>query len=237
MESGFKKDILDLLASVKREGMPELIEWLTNGCDYFTAPSSTQYHGNYDGGLADHSLNVYDSLTLLHKEYVEGKGYPIDSLIIVALLHDLCKVNYYIKDEDPATSAQIKYMKDLIGNSGEAEVVSEKHMTKAYVSKVIDHYKNTPDEPFPAYTPFYKVKDEFPMGHGEKSLCIIQRYIALTDEEALAIRWHLGGYDPGFHFFFPSGAPAQQAIKNYPLVPLLISADFLATWMVDQTIK
>jgi hypothetical protein len=110
-------------------------------------------------------------------------------------------------------------------------------MTRAYVSKVIDHYKNTPEEPFPAFSPFYKVKDQFPMGHGEKSLSIIQRFIHLKDDEALAIRWHLGGFDPGFHFFFPSGAPAQQAISEHPLVSLLISADFLATWMVDQTVK
>lgn len=228
-----KDDILEILDSVNRKGMPELMEWLEKGCDFFTAPGSTKYHGNYQGGLADHSLNVFDSLSFLCAEYAEVKIDP-DSIAIVGLLHDLCKINYYVEDDAPATSAQIKYMKDLIGRSGEAEVVSESEQTKAYVGKIIDRYLNTPNDPFPAFSRAYKVKDEFPMGHGEKSLSIVQRFMPdIKIDEALAIRWHLGAFEPGFHFHYPTGVAAQQAINEYPLVSLTISADFLASRLVD----
>lgn len=227
-----KDEILKLLESVKRDGMGDLINWLESS-DYFTAPSSTKYHGNYPGGLADHSLNVYDSLVLLNEEFSENK-IAQDSIIIVALLHDLCKTGYYVEDEESATPAQVKLLNDLIDEAA-LEAIPKRYQTKAYVSKVIDHLKNKREGELPKFVKTYKVEDTFPIGHGEKSLSLVQRYMQLKPEEALAIRWHLGGYDPGFHFFFPSGAPVQQAIREYPLVALLISADFLATWMVDQT--
>ena len=44
--------------------------------------------------------------------------------------------------------------------------------------------------------PFYIVKESFPLGHGEKSCFIISRYVKLTDEEAMCIRWHMSGYEP-----------------------------------------
>ena len=53
-----KKDIISILETVKRPGIDRLIEWLCKN-DYFTAPASTMYHSNYEGGLAQHSLNVY----------------------------------------------------------------------------------------------------------------------------------------------------------------------------------
>lgn len=43
--------------------------------------------------------------------------------------------------------------------------------------------------------PYYTVDDKFPMGHGEKSVFLIERFMRLTTEEALAIRWHMGGFD------------------------------------------
>ena len=62
-----KQEYLRLLGTVKREGIDKLIEWLTdpNSCDFFTAPSSSVYHGNYKGGLCEHSLNVYKCLIKL----------------------------------------------------------------------------------------------------------------------------------------------------------------------------
>jgi len=41
---------------------------------------------------------------------------------------------------------------------------------------------------------FYTVDDKFPAGHGEKSVFIISRFVQLTDEEILAIRWHMGAH-------------------------------------------
>jgi len=77
------------------------------------------------------------------------------------------------------------------------------------------------------------VKDQLPMGHGEKSVYLIQKFMQLQDNEALAIRWHLGGFDPGVHFNFPSGYSQKQAFKEEKLVALLASADMTATYLLD----
>jgi hypothetical protein len=79
----------------------------------------------------------------------------------------------------------------------------------------------------------WSVKDKLPMGHGEKSVYILQKYIELTDEEALAIRWHLGGFDPGVHFNYPSGYAQKQAFKENKLVALLATADLAASYLLD----
>lgn len=87
-----KNLILENLKATKREGMDNLINWLVNS-DFFTAPASTRYHGDYEGGLAEHSfktMRVYEKLVETFKRNV-----PKDSIIIGGLLHDICKVNFY----------------------------------------------------------------------------------------------------------------------------------------------
>ena len=79
----------------------------------------------------------------------------------------------------------------------------------------------------------WDVKDQFPMGHGEKSVYLIQKYMALTDEEALAIRWHLGPFDPGTLFFYPSGGPCSQTFRDHKLPALIASADFAASHLLE----
>lgn len=78
--------------NIKRDGIDSLIEWLENS-DFFTAPASTRFHGNYAGGLCEHSLNVHRELTRLNDVY--NLGYSNETITIVSLFHDLCKVNYY----------------------------------------------------------------------------------------------------------------------------------------------
>ena len=56
-----KEEFIELLRSTKREGIENLLNFLEKS-DFYTAPASTRFHGNYDGGLLDHSLNVYDCL-------------------------------------------------------------------------------------------------------------------------------------------------------------------------------
>ena len=92
---------------ITREGADKLLDFLLNGSDFFTAPASTRYHGAYEGGLVEHSLNVYDCLAdmvdRLHERY--GIEYSDESIAIAGLLHDICKVNFYktsyrnVKDE------------------------------------------------------------------------------------------------------------------------------------------
>ena len=77
---------------IKREGIWELTEWMAN-TDFFTAPASTRYHGCYEGGLLQHSLNVYSQLKKLCKWYKCDASE--ESIAIVALFHDLCKIGCY----------------------------------------------------------------------------------------------------------------------------------------------
>lgn len=106
-----KEKFIDIYnAYIKREGADKLLEWLTSpASDFFTAPASTRYHNAWEGGLCAHSLNVYECLRdYLGREKVKkefGLLYSPESIAIVALLHDLCKVNIYkvstrnVKDE------------------------------------------------------------------------------------------------------------------------------------------
>ena len=92
---------------ITREGADKLLDFLLNGSDFFTAPASTRYHGAYEGGLVEHSLNVYDCLVDMMERLKERYGieYPEESIAIAGLLHDICKVNFYktsyrnVKDE------------------------------------------------------------------------------------------------------------------------------------------
>ena len=87
-----KDQIIELLKSTNREGMDKLIEFLESS-DFFTAPASTRFHGNIEGGLAKHSFKVYEILK--EKIRVSGMAIPDDTIIISALLHDICKTNFY----------------------------------------------------------------------------------------------------------------------------------------------
>lgn len=85
---------------VKRDGAKQLLDYLSSSsCDFFTAPASTKYHLAVEGGLLKHSLNVYDCLkAYLERERVRdvyGLDYSEESIAVVALLHDLCKTNFY----------------------------------------------------------------------------------------------------------------------------------------------
>ena len=92
---------------ITREGADKLLDFLLNGSDFFTAPASTRYHGAHEGGLVEHSLNVYDCLVDMVGRLKERYGieYPEESIAIAGLLHDICKVNFYktsyrnVKDE------------------------------------------------------------------------------------------------------------------------------------------
>lgn len=178
------------ISFIKREGINQLVNWLETETDYFTAPASTNFHGNYEGGLLDHCLNVtrfaLHNLNMIVKEKPELESLR-ESAIICGLFHDVCKTNNYFLTK--------KWTKDDAGK------------WKEYIG--------------------YEVRDSFPLGHGEKSVFLISKFITLTDEEALAIRWHMGATEVSTMMANTPQNYAYSAARDYPLVNLIISADML----------
>src|SRR5574344_1625335 len=104
-----KQLVISKLKSTNREGIDKLISWLISS-DFFIAPSSRNYHCNYPGGLCEHSINVYNVANVLNENIIpmsekfNKEVIDENSIIISALLHDLCKVNFY--------KETIKFFKD-----------------------------------------------------------------------------------------------------------------------------
>ena len=88
--------------NIVREGSDKLLDYLINKCDFFTAPASTRFHSAYAGGLAQHSLNVYyclkDYLLRERVKEIYKLSYTEEQIAIVALLHDMCKIDCYKTD-------------------------------------------------------------------------------------------------------------------------------------------
>ena len=152
-----KEEFIELYQThIHRDGAEGLLDYLENKSDFFTAPASAKYHGAYPGGLCDHSVNVYhclaDYLARPRVQELYGLEYSQETIAIVSLLHDVCKVGCY--------KAGSRNMKG-------------------------------PDGKWTAVPTFF-FEDPLPYGHGEKSVYIVNGYLRLTREEAMAIRWHMG---------------------------------------------
>lgn len=88
-----KEEFLRIVrSSIDRQGIEDLIVWIEQ-TDFFTAPASTRYHGAYEGGLVEHSLNVFSQLTRLCRWYECDASQ--ETIAIVSLFHDLCKIGCY----------------------------------------------------------------------------------------------------------------------------------------------
>ncbi|MEN6565893.1 MAG: HD domain-containing protein [Veillonellales bacterium] len=180
-----KVQFTNLLRTTKREGIEELLCYLET-TDFYTAPASTRYHGAVKSGLLAHSLAVCNRI--MNRIKYQQDDDKMCSAVLVALLHDICKANFY--------AVSSRNVKDDVTGKWHKE-------------------------------PYYTVEDQLPMGHGEKSLYIVMKYIKLSDEEAAAIRWHMGFSDEAFK----GGSYAvSNAMDKYPLVVALHIADLEATY-------
>ena len=97
----YKRKFIEIYKSkIKREGADKLLEFL-EGSDFFTAPASTRYHGSHEGGLCEHSINVYeclcDYISRPRVKELYGMNYSEETIAIVSLLHDVCKTNFHVE--------------------------------------------------------------------------------------------------------------------------------------------
>ncbi len=188
-----KEEFIEIFkANITRSGADELLNFLERKSDFFTAPASARYHGAFEGGLCDHSVNVYHCLVdYLQRERVQelyGMDYTGETAAVVSLLHDVCKIGCYKK-----TFRNVK--NDATGTW----------------------------EKVPSYT----FDDPLPYGHGEKSVYIVNGFIRLSREEAMAIRWHMGFSGS------EDNRTVGQALRKYPLAFALATADMEASYFLE----
>ena len=176
-------------SNVKRDGAAALLEWMDHRTDFFTCPASTKFHLCCEEGLLIHSLNVYDMLKERNDRYHVADE---ESIALVALLHDLCKANFY---------------------------------------KVSTRNVKDPDTGRWEQVPYYSIDDQFPYGHGEKSVYLVERFVRLKPAEAMAIRWHMGGFDDNARV---GGFNVANAFNRYPLAVHLHLADLEATYILER---
>jgi len=204
-----------LISAIDRDGKDELLEFIRKS-DFYTAPASTKYHGNFRGGLLLHSLNVYDRLSekatndagnVFYPGF-EEKGITDENLIVIGLLHDICKTYYY--------TTEFRNQKTY----DEAKVAAADR-------RQVKHDSNGDFiwETVPAYT----VDDKIPYGHGEKSVMMIEQYMKLTNAERYAIRWHMGFTEPK-----EAWGTLGIALNNYPLILATMEADLEATYILEK---
>ena len=162
----------DFLRKTNREGIENLIEFIRKS-DFYTAPASTRYHSCHEGGLLEHSLNVFDRLMEKRNDTIFARKINVDyeSIIIVSLLHDICKSYFY--------GTELKNKKEY----HEKGTKSDSNVRYDWVT-----------------VPSYTIDDKIPYGHGEKSVMMIEEYIKLKPVERYAIRWHMGFTEPKEHW-------------------------------------
>ena len=101
VKTDYKKEYEKIFTeNIKREGADKLLKYLKDDTDFFKAPASTRFHGNHEGGLAEHSVKVYLRFVKMLKaehgdDYFKVNPKMAESAAIIALLHDICKTDYY----------------------------------------------------------------------------------------------------------------------------------------------
>ena len=193
-----KDEFISLLRATARQGMDSVISYLEK-VGFFEAPASVNRHLSHEGGLMEHSLNVYRMAMMLREQIIAMRPgtadeLPQESIVIAALLHDVCKANIYKKAK--------KWRKD------------EQNRWEQYDTYEADYSR-------------------FPIGHGEKSVIMLLRLgLELTNDEVLAIRWHMGAWNLPFQSFEDKCNISEAS--DHTLTALIQSADALATHIMEK---
>ena len=203
-----KKDFITILTSIQRKGadIDKLLSKLEHS-DFYAAPASAKFHNSMEGGLLAHSLNVfYNLMHLVKYKYPDVENCPIseDSIKIVALLHDISKMNLYEK----TFSNKKIYCEDgdKIDENGKFKWVS----VQGYSVK--------------------SSNDRFIFGsHENTSEYMVRQFIPLTVEESVAINHHMGGTS-----WDSAKDNIAEIYNHYPLATLLHIADCLATYVDEK---
>ena len=206
------KDEFERLARkyIKRDGIDKVLSWLES-TDFYSAPASTKYHGSVEGGLCQHSLNVFHTMCdLCNMRYGKEQGedepsedivyngdsleedgaFGMENIAIVTLFHDICKANCYVRD-----------------------------------------FKNVKVNGKWEQQEYWRWDEQFIYGHGAKSVYILQQYMRLYIDEAQAIRFHMGGREDALSEVYERNyAPV---FEKSPFAVLLHLADAYSAFLLE----
>lgn len=208
IEKNYIEYINLLTTHIKRDGIDRLLKWLASS-DLKVAPASTRYHLCCEGGLVQHSLNVYNRLKKLmdlqYPKFIPDENgemktsdiecpYNDETLALVALLHDAAKINYY--------EVQFRNTKDSTGNW--------------------------------IQVPYYTIRDNTLLYGSHPATCayIIREFFKLSREEEVSILYHEACF--GYNDDKCDTKTVMPIYKKYPLALLLHQADLQATCLDEE---
>lgn len=172
--------------------------------DFYTAPASANYHNSFPGGLLEHSLNVYKAA--IHYR---------DTMMTQLALPQKMTTPGPLDNERIAICALF-------------HDICKVHFYKPTVKWFKDERNS-----WHSYNS-YEIDDAFPLGHGEKSVIVIQQFMLLRPDEICAIRFHMGMSEGGLFLNPYVKSALQKAMNDIPLVGLIIQADFFASFMMER---
>jgi hypothetical protein len=218
-----RQHVINLLEATGRDGIEKVVSWLMES-DFFTAPASRKHHAAYPGGLRDHSVTVFEFF--LQKIGQFDLKVPPESAIIAGVLHDVCKIGLYKPDEEPPSSAQLHYLQDLA--KAQYRKYEQQGLTKAWATELIGWYKEKKGEgPEPTKGMAYTSEDKLPIGHGEKSVILLQPMITLTEQEIFLIRFHMGPFGTDLNLY-------NAAMELHPEIAAIFTSDMESTHLVEK---
>lgn len=141
------------------------------------------------------------------------EGLVIHSLNVFELM---LKRNELEKNENPESVAIVSLLHDL------CKTEFYKESTRNVKNQDTGQWEQVP---------YYSIEDRFPFGHGEKSVFLIERFLRLKPAEAIAIRWHMGGFDDNARV---GGYSVANAFGKYPLAVKLHLCDLEATYLLEN---
>jgi len=200
-----KEQFEEELRGVSREGVEELLVYLAN-TDFYEAPASTIYHNNHKGGLCEHSLNVLKNIRIVNTAF--NLELDAESMVLVALLHDLAKTDFY--------ELTIQNRKSYNPNGRSSDTMGKFDWVQVES---------------------YRVKESTAREHvfGEHGLCsfmVANKFLKLTDDESAAIINHHMDLDNG-----KIRTDISECMNRYPLLTALCLADTSATYLDENPYK
>lgn len=197
-----KKEFISIAKTITREGVDSLLDWLET-TDFYTAPASYKYHSSFEGGLCQHSLNVYRNMIKLKEQFCPQ--IPDETCKIVALFHDVAKVNFYEKT--------VKNTKVYSPTGSKSDEMGRFDWVAVAGYSVIPEDK----------------RDFVCHIHAVNSYILINKHMKLTMAEVAAITNHHFGADDYF-----AVKDISEVVNRYPAAGLLHMADFLATYINEN---